>query len=800
MPQAEIFGKYQMLSRIASGGMAEVWLARSSSLGGFEKLLAIKRMRPSLSRSQAFVSMFIDEAKLTVQLAHPNVVQVFDFGRVDDDYFMAMEYVEGVDLFNLVRQAKLRETRLPVAMCVYILRGVFDALNHAHQGGPRHLEPVVHRDVSPQNVLVSYDGHVKVGDFGIAKAASELEQTVRGEVFGKLAYVSPEQCRGDQVDEATDLWAAGVVLHELLSNRRLFARGNDLETMDAVECDPIPRPSEFNEDVPEALDELVMATLQRDPTQRLRSAREAAERMAIIQSKHYPEVTQYKLTECILDLWTGEPPRILPGGAPQPASETEPEGEDTRDLRRRPAQGRVVQQTHKLGAATTGLALNALNGTHQVRADGTWTDEDTAASLVPHAVSEMATVDMEEDKATELSAPAVVLASTRKVSQLKKLFVSQPNLWVLVDIGEEWLRQDNLPRAFGAFKLAAAKFAQRGLLIQASTIYRVMLEHAPLDEPMREEIKRLPSLQGLSNSELLAAVFDECDERADFSEYQGIFHHSPEPVDVYVESPVLSSLNAEQLVRMIEALELRRFDTGETIVREGDSGDSFFLIGRGRVVVSGRNFEKQKIYLTTFSDGDCFGEVSFFTGEVRTATVEPVERAWVLEIARPTLNRVMQDYPTVRESLRRFYRERVAESLLAKSPLFKGLDVKQRKALAERFMFETYQPGDLVIREGDHSDAFYAIKSGEVRVYTGKDDAPVDLATLKAGEIFGEIAAIEGSRRTASVRAENECELLRLEASELNAMLAKNVEIRRFIEAQIASRSEEKLRKMIDEA
>lgn len=797
MPQAEIFGKYQMLSRIASGGMAEVWLARSSSLGGFEKLLAIKRMRPSLSHSQAFVSMFIDEAKLTVQLAHPNVVQVFDFGRVDDDYYMAMEYVEGVDLFNLARQAKLHGTGLPVAMCVYILRSVFDGLNHAHQGGPRRQQPVVHRDVSPQNVLVSYDGHVKVGDFGIAKAASELEQTVRGEVFGKLAYVSPEQCRGDQVDEATDLWAAGVVLHELLSNQRLFARGNDLETMDAVESGPIPRPSEFNKAVPPELDELVMATLQRDPNQRLRSAREAAERMSIIQNTHYPEVTQYKLTECILDLWTGEPPRILPDGTPPPL-ENRPE--DTRDHRPRPARGRVLRQTHRLGPNTTGMALNALRGTHQVRTDGGWTDEDTAASLGSHLRAESRTIDVEEDLATEHAAPAVVLADTRRVSQLKKLFVTQPNLWVLVDIGEEWLRQGSLQRAFGAFKLAAAKFAQRGLLIQASTIYRVMLEHAPMDEPMREEIKRLPSLQGLSNSELLSTVFDEADPSADFADYQGLFHHSPEPVDVYVESPVLSSLNAEQLVHMLGALELRRFDTGQTIVREGDSGDSFFLIGRGRVVVSGHNFQGEKIYLTTFSDGDCFGEVSFFTGDKRTATVEPVERAWVLEIDRPTLNRVMQDYPTVRESLRRFYRERVAESLLAKSPLFKGLDVKQRKALAERFMFETYQPNDLVIREGDHSDAFYAIKSGEVRVYTGADEAPVELATLRAGEIFGEIAAIEGSRRTASVRAGQECELLRLEAAELNAMLAKNVEIRRSIEAQITKRSEAKLRKMIDEA
>ena len=818
MPRAEIFGKYQMLTRIASGGMAEVWLARSSSLGGFEKLLAIKRMHPSLSAHQAFISMFIDEAKLTVRLAHPNIVQVFDFGRVDDDYYMAMEYVEGVDLSTLAKQAKRRGAGLPVGTCVYIMRGVFDGLSHAHTRGARRAEPVVHRDVSPQNVLVSFDGHVKVSDFGIAKAASEIEPTARGEVFGKLAYVSPEQVRGDPVDEATDLWAAGVVLHELLANRRLFAKGNDLETMDAVENGPIPRPRDLNPDVPPELDDLVMAALVRDPARRLRSAREAAEAMALIQGKHYPSVTQYKLTECILELWDGHLPRILPelarrassrGQAPSPAPE-----ESTMDHRPPVTMGSVVQQTQRLGAATAGLALNALRGVHQIRADSAWTDEATYASIRaleptsggrldggPVGDAARRALDLEEDaQATERAPAARRAPDDREVSRLKRLFVTQPNLWVLVDIGEQWLRAGQPRRAMGALKLAAAKFAQRGLLIQAATIYRVMLEQAPLDEPLREEIKRLPALQGLPNAELLELVFDEHDESADFSDYLDLFEASEQAVDVYTESPVLSSLNAEQLVRVVETLTLSRFQPGDVIVREGDPGDSFFFIGRGRVVVSASDFEGTKIYLTSLSDGDCFGEHGFFTGERRNATVEPVEEVWLMEAQRPTLNRVLQDYPTVRESLRRFYRDRIAESLLAKSPLFSGLDVKQRRQLAERFSFETYQAGDLVIREGDQSDAFYAIKSGRVRVYAGTDEAPTELAELGAGEIFGEIAALEGSRRTASVRAQTECELLRLEAAELNAMLAKNLEIRRMIEAQIAARAEAKIQKIIDEA
>jgi serine/threonine protein kinase len=170
----ERFGKYQLLSRIASGGMAEVWLARSSSIGGFEKLLAIKRMHPQMSRNQAFVSMFIDEAKLTVRLSHPSIVQVFDFGQVDGEYFIAMEYVEGVDLAQLASQARARQLRLPVALSVLVAKQVLDGLAYAHARTPTR-GPIVHRDVSPQNVLVSLHGHVKVSDFGIAKAASEIE-------------------------------------------------------------------------------------------------------------------------------------------------------------------------------------------------------------------------------------------------------------------------------------------------------------------------------------------------------------------------------------------------------------------------------------------------------------------------------------------------------------------------------------------------------------------------------------------------------------------------------------------------
>jgi serine/threonine protein kinase/CRP-like cAMP-binding protein len=780
----EIFGKYQMLHRIATGGMAEIWLARSSSIGGFEKLLAIKRMQPRLSTNQAFVSMFIDEARMTVSLNHPNIVQIFDFGRVDDDYFMAMEFVEGLDLSTLAKKCRSLRRTFPIDCTCYILKGVFDGLAYAHTRKHRSGRDagIVHRDISPQNVLVSFDGVIKVSDFGIAKARSELEQTDSGELFGKLSYVSPEQVRGEAVDSHTDIWAAGVVLHEVLTNERLFARSTDFDTMAAVEEFEVPAPSSKNKDVPRELDELVLHTLKRPISERLSTAREAAERLAAILNKHYPTMSQFRLAEVISALYDHHPPRLVP---------VEPESiEDTHN-------NRPADHTNPFGDETAaGILAVARRQGEQVRHDKAWTAE-TAAEQVPRADSHTTALDLDLQGRMEKTL-AGSRAGMRPVARLKNKFMRDPNLWTLVDIGEAYEAGGEKKKALGAFKLAAGKFAQRGLLIQAATIYRHLIEVTPFDDLLREEIRRLRGLQGISDRELLRVVLNDDDPTADFSEFAGIFTHGSEPVDIFTESPILSSLNAEQFISLIPVLGMKRFNPGDAIIREGELGESFFMVGRGRVCVGVTNFAGEKISINVLSDGDCFGEHGFFTGEPRNASVDALEEVMVLEADKHILNRVIQEFPTVRESLRRFYKERIAESLLAKSQLFGGLSTKARKMFAERFTFETYMPGDLVIREGDLSDAFYAIKSGSVKVYTGPDEERIELATLTPGEVFGEIAALEGSKRTASVRAQEECELLRMEAGELNAMLSKNIEIRKAIEQKITERAEHKLKRIID--
>jgi serine/threonine protein kinase/CRP-like cAMP-binding protein len=803
---SEVFGKYQMLTRIASGGMAEVWLARSSSIGGFEKLLAIKRMHSTLSKNLSFVSMFIDEAKLTVSLSHPNIVQIFDFGRVDDDYFMAMEYVEGFDLATLAKRARKQAKPLPVDMSVYIMRAVYDGLAYAHTRGDRlgRTLGIIHRDVSPQNVLVSFDGHVKVSDFGIARAASKIEKPNRHEIFGKLAYLSPEQSRGEPVTAATDVWSAGVILHELLANQRLFMRDTDQLTIEAVSEGMIPPPSQINDAVPPELDRVLQQVLERDITRRPYSAREVAEALGEILRKHFPGATEYRLRDVISAMWDHHLPRILP-------AEDAPEytkGE-------RPAVS-LPEKTMPVGERTAAEIASVARRARGITQTSAWSktpaprrrpESETQHELGRALIADLTVTGAPLTNDDTVEDPSLQHATIymREIAHLKASFVSEPNLWTLVDIGRVYIKAGVLSSALGALKLAAAKFAQRGLLVQAACIYRIILSHVELRDPLREEIKRLRSLQGLSDDEVLAEVMQGAED-TDYSDYEGIFgtqRTAPakpvrEAVPIFAESPIFSSLNAEQLVSLIQAIELRAYAPSDTIVKEGESGASFYMIGRGRVVVSATNFAGSKIYVTSLADGDCFGEQSFFTGEPRNATVEAIEEVLVLEISKEILNRVIQEFPTVRESLRRFYKERIAESLLAKSPLFGHLSISARKMFAERFTFESYEPGDLIIKEGDQSDAFYAIKSGHVLVYAGGEENPIKLAQLSPGEIFGEIAAVEGTERTASVRALSDCEILRMESSELNAMLAKNIEIRKMIEEKIDARAEERLRKIIE--
>jgi tetratricopeptide (TPR) repeat protein len=232
----ERFGDYVLVEKIAQGGMAELFLAKRRGVEGFEKTVAIKRILPELSWNREFVSMFINEAKIAARLSHPNIVQIFDFGKIDDYYFIAMEYVRGENLRAVLQRAAEKDVPLSADIAAFIVARACAGLEHAHRKTDEAGRPlrIVHRDVSPQNVLVSYDGDVKVVDFGIAKAVTENPEVTRGVLKGKLSYLSPEQVNGVGLDARTDVFAAGLVFYELLVGRKLFAKSDPAEVLDAI--------------------------------------------------------------------------------------------------------------------------------------------------------------------------------------------------------------------------------------------------------------------------------------------------------------------------------------------------------------------------------------------------------------------------------------------------------------------------------------------------------------------------------------------------------------------------------------
>ena len=269
----EQFGKYALVSKIGTGGMAEVFLARTTVAQGLAKTLVIKKIHPAYAKSRQFVAMFVDEAKIALGLNHPNIVQVFDFGAVGDTYFLAMENVEGMDLLRLLQDCAKERRRIPYGLAAYIVQQLGKGLDYAHKKTDEFGEAlaIVHRDISPQNVLVSWDGAVKIVDFGIARARHVTED--EGVIKGKFAYMSPEQARGEPVDCRSDVWSAGIVLHELVTGRPLFA-GRGKEALEQVKAGAIAPLRDAVPDVPAALERVVMRALAFHRDDRYPTARE----------------------------------------------------------------------------------------------------------------------------------------------------------------------------------------------------------------------------------------------------------------------------------------------------------------------------------------------------------------------------------------------------------------------------------------------------------------------------------------------------------------------------------------------
>lgn len=316
--------------------MAEVYVAKTKGIGGFEKLVAIKVIHPRFSEDEHFVQMLVEEAKISVQLNHVNIAQTFDLGCIDDTYYIAMEYVEGGDAFRVQKRARERKIALPVDICCYIAAEICNGLGYAHRKRDAEGHPlgIVHRDISPQNVLVSYAGEVKIVDFGIAKAALRGGQTEVGVIKGKYYYMSPEQAWGDPVDHRTDVFATGLLLHELLTGEMVYQEDNVPALLDRVRKAQVPSPRARRRDVSEELAALILKAVAKEASDRFESAHAFGQELTRLLYQINPTFTASRLAQLMGTLFPEEVRRhsqilklptedLVPVPAPPPPTPSE---------------------------------------------------------------------------------------------------------------------------------------------------------------------------------------------------------------------------------------------------------------------------------------------------------------------------------------------------------------------------------------------------------------------------------------------------------------------------------------------
>lgn len=308
--------RYNLIEKLEAGGMAEVFLAEATSVQGFKKRVAIKRVLPHLASHTNFIGMFLDEARLGARLSHANVVSVFDIGKSDNSFFIVMEFVDGTNLKKVMETLRVKRQHFPLKDAMFIAMEACRGLSYAHElldedGKPLDL---VHRDVSPPNILISKRGEVKVTDFGLAKARTQLERTDPGVVKGKFSYLSPEVASGQPVDERADIFALGVCLWEMLGGRRLFLGETDYETVQAVSTARVPSLVGVHPEVDPQFDAIVQQALARNPKERFQSAREFGDALASYLFHHQMKVTPYdiaNLVKLVLERQKSVPPQPM---------------------------------------------------------------------------------------------------------------------------------------------------------------------------------------------------------------------------------------------------------------------------------------------------------------------------------------------------------------------------------------------------------------------------------------------------------------------------------------------------------
>ena len=615
--------------------------------------------------------------------------------------------------------------------------------------------------MSPQNVLVSTSGQVKITDFGIAAARHKLTLTSPGMVLGKAAYMAPEQAQGLPVDAATDLWAAGVILWESLTGARLFADENPVATLQRVLGDDIVPPSGLRPGIPASLDDVVFSMLQRQRGNRAG----CADDVVLALDRVIAELAQ-----------TSPLARVEPGfGA------------------------RIFDAA----------ALSSWLGTVE------WSD--STAPMRPAALGHKSpTVSPSEVTAVR----AQKLSDDADLDAAVQLFKRQQDPWILVDVGDRAVALGLPEVAVSAWRTAAAAFAFRGLLVQSLCAYsgarRLCNAH-----DVAADVAALADLTPGKRSELDALL-----ERFDRHGFARSIARDELPLPAKV--PLLGSLGPRELVQLADVVTIRRVSKGDVILREGEPGDVLYAVGRGRFVVSCspgddsasvpaaaseldwgadstanesgvlidqlvlQRQRVERVYLAGLADGDFFGEFSFLAERPRSATVEAVTDGVLLEIERSDVEHIAAVDPGFTAPLLNFYKERVVELMMAKSPVFSLLTPADRKALLDTALMLDVDDGDVIVAEGTRNDDLFFIKRGEVEIFRlDKDGISIFINKLGAGQFFGEVAALKKTPRTVSVRAIGAVALFQIRGNALAAIVDRDPKLKALFEAMIQTRTRE---------
>jgi eukaryotic-like serine/threonine-protein kinase len=304
MAEARAQNTYRVTERLESGGMAEVFRGESTSLAGFKRQVAIKRVLPHLASNEKFIRMFLDEARLSARLTHANIVQVFDIGHVENTYFIVMEFIDGVNLKAVIEFVRNRRQPFPLPLAVHVMIKVCEGLQYAHEATDsdnKNLN-IVHRDISPPNILISKRGEVKIVDFGLAKAAHSVEKTEPGVVKGKFSYLAPETAMGEEADPQADLFAVGIMLWEMLAGRKLFQGETDYQTVKMVQQAVVPPIRTINSAVPEDLDKILRKALSKSKADRYRTSEQFSEELAEFLILHRLKATAADLSKLVADV------------------------------------------------------------------------------------------------------------------------------------------------------------------------------------------------------------------------------------------------------------------------------------------------------------------------------------------------------------------------------------------------------------------------------------------------------------------------------------------------------------------